>query len=451
MRRIRTVLIALATGLAGLAGVLVMSPSSPAQVKPMKGKTYYVRQTVGDDANDGLSPKTAWRHVEKLAKAMEAGDTAYVGPGLYREQVLIANTGSDGRALTFIADSTGEHTGDPPGVVMVTGADPVDPGVFAPGAAPGVFRATMPEYIWGVVEMDGDQRRYERVTGLKETLVDKMDPVDAVAKLPSTFFYDERIDPKTNTRPRVLYVHTSDGKPPGTHEIELVKRLFGFHMATKFYITISGFAIRHVGDAGIFFGEGSGYGVALNNTAYGNRQGIRAMYAQNIVLVGNTLFRNENAGLYYLRESTNGAVIGNIAYENVKGIRVGAKSVNTVIVGNTAFENDWGFAFEQGADDSVLLDNRAVNNKNAQVFVMGTQFRSDDNCFESRTPEQKMIEFHPSESFKTLADYQRAKRQDFRSREKGCGALPEKVDVRKLHAESTAYAERARKLLSGVR
>jgi hypothetical protein len=44
--------------------------------------TYFVRQTVGDDSNDGLSPATAWKHFSRLSPALMAGDTAFVGTGL---------------------------------------------------------------------------------------------------------------------------------------------------------------------------------------------------------------------------------------------------------------------------------------------------------------------------------------------------------------------------------
>src|SRR5438093_6528729 len=94
--------------------------------------TYYVRQTVGDDTHDGTSPETAWQHVGKLSAAMQAGDMAYVGPGLYREQITVLNDGAADKRITFIADTTGQHTGDPPGVVMITGADPLDVSSFVP-------------------------------------------------------------------------------------------------------------------------------------------------------------------------------------------------------------------------------------------------------------------------------------------------------------------------------
>src|SRR5437867_10164734 len=94
------------------------------------GSTYYVRATVGDDTHDGTSPQTAWQHFSKLAVAMHAGDTAYVGPGLYREEITLQNDGAADNRIKLIADTTGQHTGDPPGVVMITGADPVDENIF---------------------------------------------------------------------------------------------------------------------------------------------------------------------------------------------------------------------------------------------------------------------------------------------------------------------------------
>src|SRR3989442_9480745 len=87
--------------------------------------TYYVRQTVGDDAHDGTSPETAWQHIVKLSAAMHAGDIAYIGPGLYREQITVLNDGAPDNRITFIGDATGQRSGDPPGVVMISGAEPI--------------------------------------------------------------------------------------------------------------------------------------------------------------------------------------------------------------------------------------------------------------------------------------------------------------------------------------
>src|SRR5438128_5451615 len=130
--------------------------------------TYYVRQTVGDDSHDGTSPETAWQHIRKLSAAMQAGDIAYVGPGLYRDQIIVLNDGAPDKRITFIADTTGQRTGDPPGIVMITGADPMDVSTFVPEGAPGVYKAPFARPVFGRAEMDGNQFRYEMVKSRKD-------------------------------------------------------------------------------------------------------------------------------------------------------------------------------------------------------------------------------------------------------------------------------------------
>jgi parallel beta-helix repeat protein len=409
------------------------------------GATYYVRQTTGDDARDGTSPQAAWQHVARLSAAMRAGDTAYVGPGLYREEIDVLNEGTPERRLVFVADTTGQHTGDPPGVVMITGADPVGPAVFVlDSSAPGVYTAHLPYRAWGAVEMSGPQYRYGDAGKAKEHVVEKRSPVEVVAKLPSTYFYDEA----TN----VLYLHTSDGRPPASHEIEIIRRGNGISMVGKHYVTVMGFTFRNMQDSGINFFKGSGDGIAINNTSWGSRQGIRVYGARNVLVYGNTLFRNENCGVYFAAESANGVAIGNTAYENVKGLRWSSDSVSGLAIDNVVFDNhERGIAIER-ADRAVLGGNRLVDNVKSQLLIIQTAYSSESNCFQTGGPEQLVAEFFPylaTDRYRTLAEYQGAKRTDLHSHEGGCDPPPAKLDVRKLHAESTAYADRARRVLSG--
>jgi parallel beta-helix repeat protein len=292
--------------------------------------------------------------------------------------------------------------------------------------------------------MDGPQYRYNRVTQTKEYLVDKIPGVDIVAKRPSNYFYDEKAE--------VLYIHTSDGKPPATHEIEIIRRLSGIStLEGKRYLTVIGFTFRHMGDSGIYFYKESGDGVAINNTSYGSRQGIRVYNSTHITIIGNTLFRNENSGTYFVQDSTNGLFIGNITYENVKGVRWGSQSVNGVAIDNTLFDNlEAGISIED-VYHAILRRNRMVNNGDAQLMVLlNSQYDSDDNCFQNGVPEQSIAHFSNVSFYdrqKTLADYQKVKSQDLHSRDGGCEALPQKIDVHKLHAETMSYTERARKIL----
>jgi hypothetical protein len=421
-----------------VAAVLILAAT------PCAAEVFYVRQTVGDDARDGRSPATAWRSVTKLSAAMHAGDTAYVGPGLYREQIDVQDDGRPDARIVFIADPSGQHTGDPPGAVMLAGSDPVDESIFTAHGPPGVYRAELPDVVWGVVEMDGPQQRYGGTAESREHVVEKLSELDVVVKRPATFLYD--------TAARTLYLHTSDDRPPSAHELELIHRGAGVNVVGRRYVSVVGFTFRHMQDAGVRFFRGAGDGEAIDNVAWGSRQGVRVYDAPNVLVYRNTLFRNENSGVYFAAASTHGAALANVAWENVKGLRWSSQSTFGLALDNVVFDNsERGIALED-AGSAVLRRNVVANNALSQLFVLRSTFSADEDCFVRGTPEQAVADFSPAEPgarYATLAAYRDAKRQDVRGRE-GCGALPAKLDVARLHADSTAYAERARAILAGA-
>jgi len=47
-------------------------------------------------------------------------------------------------------------------------------------------------------------------------------------------------------------------------------------------------------------------GIAIGNTSYGSRQGIRVYGAKNILIYGNTFFRTDNSGVYFAAKSSDG-------------------------------------------------------------------------------------------------------------------------------------------------
>ena len=424
--------------LAWNAALLPASASEPDEAR--KGQVYYVRQTVGDDTHDGLSPETAWRSLAILEKAMQAGDTAYVGPGLYREEVTVANSGTAENPITFIADSRGAYTRDPPGVVMITGADAVDETIFVPGSVPGVYRATgQDKLVMNAVEMEGPQSRYLRAFDAPEHIREGVSEIDVVAKRRSSLFYDREAE--------IVYIHTSDSKPPSNHEIELIRRNFGFVTFDKHYVTVIGFTFRHMGTAGINFDKDSSHGVALNNTSYSSWHGIRVYKSRDVLIANNVLFGNDNSGVYFFGGSTRGYAIGNVLYSNAKGARWGSESTHGLALDNVAFENrEMGISIEY-TDDVRISRNTLVANEISHLSVRKSRYVSQANCFEGHGGERFIADLNHSEHYTTLADYQRVTEQDLDSREV-CGRLPEKIDIRKLHAESSVYAERARKILA---
>lgn len=85
--------------------------------------TYYV----GSGGNDG-NAGTSWATRKLTLNGAEdipvaAGDTVYVGPGTYRETLIVDVSGSSGNPITYIGDYDGSHTDSTGGVVRITGSD----------------------------------------------------------------------------------------------------------------------------------------------------------------------------------------------------------------------------------------------------------------------------------------------------------------------------------------
>jgi parallel beta-helix repeat protein len=93
----------------------------------------YVRAT-GSDIDDGMSPASAFASIRTAARRARAGITVVVGPGTYAECDI--NSPPDSGRATFLADPSGERTGDPAGVTLVDAGrcyfDPIGGG-FTPG------------------------------------------------------------------------------------------------------------------------------------------------------------------------------------------------------------------------------------------------------------------------------------------------------------------------------
>jgi Right handed beta helix region len=86
--------------------------------------SYFVR-TGGDDNNDGSTPMMAFATPAKAASIVSAGDSVFIGGGVYTTQIAPANSGTPGNLIRYIADSAGLETGDSGQVIIQTAGTPV--------------------------------------------------------------------------------------------------------------------------------------------------------------------------------------------------------------------------------------------------------------------------------------------------------------------------------------
>lgn len=93
----------------------------------------YVRRS-GDDRAGGKTPNDALASIAVAGRRARAGVTVVVGPGRYAECDL--GPPADGGLATFLADSSGQRTNEPPGPVLVDARSencPSSPGVGEDG------------------------------------------------------------------------------------------------------------------------------------------------------------------------------------------------------------------------------------------------------------------------------------------------------------------------------
>jgi hypothetical protein len=87
--------------------------------------SYYVSRQRGSDSNSGTSQASPWLTLGYAIAHVAAGDTVYIGPGLYRENALTFTvTGTAGAPIKYVGDPTCMYlTGDNPGTVHLTRYD----------------------------------------------------------------------------------------------------------------------------------------------------------------------------------------------------------------------------------------------------------------------------------------------------------------------------------------
>ena len=71
----------------------------------------------GDDANDGMTPGSAFRTIQRAADQTGPGTTVHILPGIYRETVRPAASGSAAEQIRYVAE-------EGPGTAIIRGSEP---------------------------------------------------------------------------------------------------------------------------------------------------------------------------------------------------------------------------------------------------------------------------------------------------------------------------------------
>jgi len=78
---------------------------------------YYVDASGGNDANDGLTPTSAFATINRAVAAADTGTVIHILPGTYRESIHVGKSGTAAAPIVFRGEDTN-------GAVIVSGAEP---------------------------------------------------------------------------------------------------------------------------------------------------------------------------------------------------------------------------------------------------------------------------------------------------------------------------------------
>jgi len=213
-------------------------------------QTSYPKEYVVDGQNPHSSDQNVGtvdqplKTIRKAGEMAHAGDSVIVKAGVYREAIPLANSGTPHSPIRFIAD--------PPGSVVITGADiltawkplPDQPSIYyvewkyqfiidhKKDGTP-IEHHPENEPVWGRAEqviVDGYQLAPVGALGELIKQVKQKQPSNAVSKIPNpkdptTWFGMFAVD----TTRKKLYIYLSDSSDPNKHQVESSSRglIFG--------------------------------------------------------------------------------------------------------------------------------------------------------------------------------------------------------------------------------
>jgi len=213
-------------------------------------RTLYVAPN-GSDGNAGTDPSQPLQTIQHAADMSRAGDLVSVAPGVYREQVNVANSGTDSAPIVF--------RGSAPGAVL-DGADAaIVAGVNWTAQVNGVYSYAAGYGTALVVSDEGRLFPYSSVADLGAL----------AAGAPGGFYADG-----TN-----VYVKFSDGSSPAQHQMNVATLDSGFYVQGASNVRIQNFEMRYYG-----------------SDEYG--RGVYLRFASQCEVSGSSIHENAGAGVW---------------------------------------------------------------------------------------------------------------------------------------------------------
>ncbi len=295
--------VALAVFVASGVTLLITSPALAA------GTTYWVdaASPACSDAGTGTSAVPFCTISAAAKKAVVAGDDVRVRPGVYREQVTVAASGSATDPIRI--------EGDAPGVVVLGTQD-------LSGAA-----------TWSATSTTAWSTAYAPPSTPRQVFLDdqRLTAATALGSMSSgSWFYD--------TAGKRLYVDLGGANPGSGHQVEAGAQSFGVVVTGRQNVVVSNLETRRQNFGGVRVLTSTA--VTLDRiTATGSAaNGILVDTSGSVVVSGAMVSGSLSTGIR-LSGSNDGAVRGSISYDNgLHGIGL-STSARTVIDSNTTYGN----------------------------------------------------------------------------------------------------------------
>lgn len=429
------------------ANSLTATASVPVTVSPPPppGIGWIVDNTSGTCSPTG--PGTPASPFCTITAALNAhhnpGDSIFVMPGIYREQVRLPGSGSAGNPVVLQA-----RGGDGTPVIVDGAEDFANPSLWTLFSG-GIWLA--PSVTWSPKQVFADSVLLAASTALP-------------AALPVNSF--------TYVAGAGLYVNIGDN--PGNHHAEVGHFAYGFYTTGQSSVTIDGFTVTRSEQVGIEITNSSSdvtathnvvtwaqqYGIQVNgsNTAtigwnkcsFNYSSGIAVTAGCNACMVANNeSFRNRTTSLacgIYSYGSSGNTYQGNLLHDNAyTGLRLTSAANSNVSLQNVSWNNARhgfndigcqgnthvgdvaygnvgnGFGIDGGATGTSVFDCVAVENNTGgggadlEVDAASTAgFTSSDNLFWNSDATRPVVKW-AGVSYTTLAPYQALSLQDART------------------------------------